>query len=495
MRFKKLFQKVALVVGITLLLIGSYAGMTQGRTALAAVPQVSLGEPIIYMVQRGDSLSTIAQRYGTSVQALMKLNQLCTTVIYVGQPITIATEQIPGTGIDTRYTVQRGDTLSALAVRFNTTVQSIMNANGLHSSTIYVGQVLIMPRDFPIPTDTTTYVVQAGDWLSKLAIRFNTTVADLMQINHLPSTTLYVGQVLQVPQGAGEPTPMPSPTPNGNPGPFPPPVYERIEVSLDAPLARVRGQVRVGNPKRYVVHGMAGETLTISLSAPGLPENASGIAVYAMPRDGGAATGEQAPPTPGSLPSSRTEIITSDGDLVIQVDATTAQAVDYELFIAAKPSTSPTGCATDNDALTLYQEPNGSYCLLYPSRFHLGDEVQGRIGIYGPPLDQSMEPLAVNLSIEHVPANGTPLQLAVDYYIQNNSNGTNLTRQTMLLGDEAAEVVEGLPGQTGSRQIFVVHGGEFYHLTFYPVDPAFPQVEPDLQALWSAVTTSLVFLR
>jgi hypothetical protein len=55
-------------------------------------------------------------------------------------------------------------------------------------------------------------------------------------------------------------------------------------------------------------------------------------------------------------------------------------------------------------------------------------------------------------------------------------------------------VVEGGPGRTKSRQIFALHEGIVYHLTFYPVDEAFPQAAPDEEELWQTVTTSFSLL-
>ena len=152
------------------LLFLSSDGLIAGvPTAVATVMLVPASEPIVHLVRSGDTLAAIAQRYGTSVQALMTLNHLTSTVIFVGQRLVIATEPIPSDGIDTRYTVQPGDSLSALAARFNTTVSSIMQANGLRSTIIYVGQILIMPCDFPALVGLFPYVVQPGDSLSALA--------------------------------------------------------------------------------------------------------------------------------------------------------------------------------------------------------------------------------------------------------------------------------------------------------------------------------------
>ncbi len=127
------------------------------------------------------------------------------------------------------YTVEPGDTLSAIARRFNTTVQDIVNANNIpNPNLIRVGQVLEIPGDgsgappppapTPAPSPGGTYTVQPGDTLSRIAQRFGTTYLAIAQANNLANPNyIYVGQVLIIPGGTGG-TPPPPP----NPGPPPP---------------------------------------------------------------------------------------------------------------------------------------------------------------------------------------------------------------------------------------------------------------------------------
>ncbi|KAA0548549.1 LysM peptidoglycan-binding domain-containing protein [Bacillus sp. BGMRC 2118] len=108
------------------------------------------------------------------------------------------------------YTVQAGDTLSGIAKRFNTTVTDIKQVNQLTSDVIYIGQSLKMPVTTSTVT-TTTYTVQSGDSLSVIAKRFGTTVDQLKAINNLTSDIIYVGQTLKV-AGTSAITPAPSST-------------------------------------------------------------------------------------------------------------------------------------------------------------------------------------------------------------------------------------------------------------------------------------------
>ncbi|MEW9501765.1 N-acetylmuramoyl-L-alanine amidase family protein [Jeotgalibacillus marinus] len=96
-----------------------------------------------YTVQRGDTLSSIARRFNTTVDALVSLNELSEpNLIYVGQTLKVSYT----------YTVQRGDTLSSIARRFNTTVDALVSLNGLSDpNLIYIGQTLKISGSVPTP--------------------------------------------------------------------------------------------------------------------------------------------------------------------------------------------------------------------------------------------------------------------------------------------------------------------------------------------------------
>ncbi len=102
------------------------------------------------------------------------------------------------------YTVQRGDTLSRIALRHAVTLNALMSANGLWSNTIYVGQQLTIPgagRSGSTSTSASggTYVVRPGDTLSKIAQRFGTTASALSHLNGIANpSAIYAGQVLRL---------------------------------------------------------------------------------------------------------------------------------------------------------------------------------------------------------------------------------------------------------------------------------------------------------
>lgn len=92
------------------------------------------------------------------------------------------------------YVVQQGDSLYSIARRFGVTVEALMKANHLASAVLDVGQTLTIPVPLPF-----IYQVQPGDSLYSIARRFNTTVDAIMLLNHLTSAALTVGQRLRIP--------------------------------------------------------------------------------------------------------------------------------------------------------------------------------------------------------------------------------------------------------------------------------------------------------
>lgn len=131
-----------------------------------------------------------------------------------------------------QYTVKSGDTLSAIARRYNTTVAKLKSLNSLKSDTIYVGQKLAVngavkeetkPSTGGNGSDTgsntsSSYTVKSGDTLSGIARTYSTTVANLKSLNKLSSDTIYVGQKLAVSGQVKEETKPSTGTPSKNTG-------------------------------------------------------------------------------------------------------------------------------------------------------------------------------------------------------------------------------------------------------------------------------------
>lgn len=99
------------------------------------------------------------------------------------------------------HVVQPGENLFRIALRYGTTVQAIASRNGIaNPALIYVGQRLVIPTSGGQQPTGTTYVVQPGDNLFRIALRFNMSYIYLAQYNGITNPSrIYVGQVLRIP--------------------------------------------------------------------------------------------------------------------------------------------------------------------------------------------------------------------------------------------------------------------------------------------------------
>ena len=148
-----------------------------------------------YVVQKGDSLYSIANKLGTTVSELKKENNLTTNTLQIGEVLRIPTKEIYE-GEENVYIVQKGDTLYSVAMANNTTVDELKRINNLTSNILSIGQLLKIPSAL-LPE--TTYIVKKGDSLYSIANKYNTTVDELKRINNLTSNILSIGQVLKLP--------------------------------------------------------------------------------------------------------------------------------------------------------------------------------------------------------------------------------------------------------------------------------------------------------
>jgi LysM repeat protein len=154
-----------------------------------------------YRVQPGDTLTAIAQAHGTTVIALERLNRFAP-----GAPLLAgAVLRLPGAQpAVTHYVVRPGDSLTALAQRFGTTAAALARASGLRvNATLLIGTRLTVavPASAPPARPRPVYTVEAGDTLTAIAGRFGVSVGELADLNHLVlSAPLYVGARLSLPR-------------------------------------------------------------------------------------------------------------------------------------------------------------------------------------------------------------------------------------------------------------------------------------------------------
>ncbi len=182
-------------------------------TGTPYVPPGESSSQNTYTVKAGDSLYSIASRFGTTVDELKRLNNLTSNTLQIGQvlklPTTAPTPTPPSNGGTTTYTVKAGDSLYRIAQNFGVSVGDIIDANNLTSTTLSIGQTLIIPGQSSTPDvgDTLNYTVKSGDSLWKIANQFGVTVDDIRSLNNLTSNTLQIGQVLKIPVDSTSPTP------------------------------------------------------------------------------------------------------------------------------------------------------------------------------------------------------------------------------------------------------------------------------------------------
>ncbi len=213
---KKFFQ----IIVLTAILLASFA--TTGPAFAWS------GCGATYVVQRGDTLGSIAANCGTSVSALQSANPNLGYWLYAGQTLSM-----PGSSYNngngyynytgysntsySTYIVEPGDTLKIIAARFGTTVGNLASMNSLYNyDLIYVGQSLRVPNGSspvyypptpapqPAPVAAGTYVVQWGDTMRKIADRMNINLNDLIAVNPQlwNPNLIFIGEVINLPASA-----------------------------------------------------------------------------------------------------------------------------------------------------------------------------------------------------------------------------------------------------------------------------------------------------
>ncbi len=269
-------KKALAVVMIAAFMLGSAPATF---AAPVSVEQAAPSADVSYEVLGGDTLWSIAVKFGVSVSAIKEKNGLTSDFINPGQILIIpgvsgpangaspapapATTTTTTTGAATTYTVKPGDTLWNIAFIHGVTVQQVRDANGLTSNIIYTGNVLNIPgattttvnnpapAAAPATTTTTTasgtHTVSANDTLWSIAVNNGTSVNAIKEANGLTNNIIFVGQELiipgktvQVPVAAAPAAPAPAPaqpTPDLGPSPMPPAALTAQAAALGVPAA------------------------------------------------------------------------------------------------------------------------------------------------------------------------------------------------------------------------------------------------------------------
>lgn len=193
-----------------------------GTTAISALASTQAHAATTHTVKSGESVWSISHKYGISIAKLKSLNGLTSNLIFPNQVLKVsgsssnASNSTVSSSSGSVYTVQAGDSLSSIANKYGTTYKKIMQLNGLNSYLILPGQKLKVSGTVSSSQSTSsankttssssggtsTYTVQYGDSLSQIANKYGTTYQKIMSLNGLSNFFIYPGQVLKVP-GSG----------------------------------------------------------------------------------------------------------------------------------------------------------------------------------------------------------------------------------------------------------------------------------------------------
>lgn len=166
----------------------------------------SAGGTTTITIQRGQTLSGIALEYNTTVQILVELNNIANpNLIYAGSTLIVSSGESSidtdgnSTSGQTIYVVQRGDTLNKIAAEFGTTARAIAVENNIRNiNLIYVGQRLIIPTN-RYDLNHTLYKIQWGDTLWSISRRYGVPIATIVRLNRIQNPNLiYAGSTIRI---------------------------------------------------------------------------------------------------------------------------------------------------------------------------------------------------------------------------------------------------------------------------------------------------------
>lgn len=164
------------------------------------------GRTTTIVIRRGDTLSKIAIEYNTTVARLVELNNIQNpNLIYAGTTLvvpsgeTIRDSDGNSTSGQTIYIVQRGDTLNQIAANFGTTAIAIAKENNIRNiNLIYVGQRLIIPTN-RYDLNHTIYKIQYGDTLWSISRKYGVSIATIVRLNRIQNPNLiYAGETIRI---------------------------------------------------------------------------------------------------------------------------------------------------------------------------------------------------------------------------------------------------------------------------------------------------------
>jgi N-acetylmuramoyl-L-alanine amidase len=207
-------RSTSLAIGQKIKIPGDYVAVAPAPKSDIVITKL----PVVHKVKRGESLSVIAGKYDTTTSALKRYNNLRSTSLAIGQTINI-----PGGGIDIAalsqapaiiakpvvHQVKSGESLSVIASKYDTTTSALKRYNNLRSTSLAIGQTINIPGEAidiaalsqapAIIAKPVVHQVKSGESLSVIAAKYDTTTSALKRYNNLRSTSLAIGQTINIP--------------------------------------------------------------------------------------------------------------------------------------------------------------------------------------------------------------------------------------------------------------------------------------------------------
>jgi LysM repeat protein len=307
-------------------LVIPHAVLAEGALEPPAAPAP---QSTVHVVQRGETLFRISLRYGVSMDRIVAANNILNPAkIFAGQQLIIPTDNEPAApaaseGAPIQHVVQPGEILGRIANRYGVSMASILQANHISNpSLLYAGQVINIPVPDaaasdesapeeapaeeteqaaeepeaeaapepaepaaeepeeapaePASIETATYTIQPGDTLQKIALRYNSSVVELMALNQIVNMDrIFWGQTIIVPQRDGS-----APPPAAEPAPAPAPAASSAvgkEVLVD-----------LSEQRAYAYeNGTLLKSFVVSTGLPGTPTVTGTFAIYVKYRSAG----------------------------------------------------------------------------------------------------------------------------------------------------------------------------------------------------------------
>ena len=181
--------------------VASYSSPSLQNSGRSTASGTAPSRPKYHTVVRGDTLSTIAERYRVSLRELKNINNLRSNVAVLGKRLKLPAGAAQVTGGPAFHVIKRGDSLSKVSARYNVTIAALKALNNLKSDTVHLGQKIKLPAGINSGSvnEPRFHKVRRGDTLSEIAERYGSTEKKIMRANNMRNSTVMLGQTLKIP--------------------------------------------------------------------------------------------------------------------------------------------------------------------------------------------------------------------------------------------------------------------------------------------------------